>query len=342
MWGKNVRAVTSTTTWANLRWGYGATTYLRERLEIDFPDEIFEKRRIDTSYLSCFICNDKRRNLELHEEWSFDDENRIQRLEALIAICPRCHLAKHIGHANLIGKLQEALDHLALINYLSQEDAVNFAADALAKWDERSQHEYQLDLSFLETIIPATRIHQDWIGSQRSWFSSRLDSVIWAKEIIASNALIIDTETTGLPSKTPNVEIIELSMISTRGDVEFDSLFKPSTPIPNSEIHNITDKMVRKSPTIPEKWEEICRLMDGRIVVTYNAKFDREVFYTTSELYGLKMPNCQWHCAMQAWWTFNDLPYTKLPYSEHRALGDATAALHLIEKMSSATSPHLE
>jgi hypothetical protein len=338
MWGKNVRAVVSATTWANLRWGYGATINLRGRLEIDFPEEILEKRQEYPSYLYCSICNDKRRGLELHEEWSFDDDKKVQRLEEFLAICPRCHLAKHIGHAQLTGKFEEAMDHLALVNGLSKKEAMEVVSEALSKWSERSQHDYQLDLSYLETIIPKARIHLNWIGNQLSWFSSRLNAILWAKEIMGSNALIIDTETTGLPEKIPNVEIIELSAINARGEVEFDSLFKPSIRIPNAKIHHITDNMVRKSPTIAEKWDDICKMMQGRIIVTYNAKFDREVFHTTSELYGLKLPDCQWHCAMQAWWAFNDFPYTKLPDSQHRALGDAKAALKLIQEMASAIS----
>jgi Exonuclease len=342
MWGKNVRAVVSKTTWANLRWAYGASISLRERLEIDFPEEILENRNEYTTHLYCSICNDRRRGLELHEEWSFDDANRVQRLEKFLAICPRCHLVKHLGHANLTGKFEEAMDHLALVNGLTKEDAIAFASETLGKWSERSQYVYKLDLSYLEAIIPKMHIHLNWIGTERMWFGSRFDAIIWAKETLGSDALIIDTETTGLPNKIPNVEIIELSAINTRGEVGFDSLFKPSIRIPNSEIHHITDKMVRNSPTIAEKWDEICRAMSGRNIVTYNAKFDREVFHTTSELYGLNLPDCQWHCAMQAWWTFNGLPYTKLPESQHRALGDAKATLKLIKKMARTTSLYLK
>ena len=339
MWGKNVRAVVSAATWANLRWAFGASLYLADRLEIDFPDELLEARRSSDPYLYCSICNDRRRGLELHEEWSFDDTTRVQRLEEFLAICPRCHLAKHIGHAYITDKFEEALDHIVQVNNLSKDEAISFITEALATWHERSRYEYQLDISHLETFIPKTRIHLDWIGSHRSWFGSRLHSTLWANEILDSDALIIDTETTGLPNKTPNVEIIELAMLNTRGEVVFDSLFKPSIPIPNAEIHKITDKMVRKSPTIVEKWEEICNLMRGRTIVTYNAKFDREVFHTTSEVYDLTLPDdCQWHCAMQAWWTFNDLPYTRLPDSQHRALGDARAALGLIQQMATSSS----
>jgi DNA polymerase-3 subunit epsilon len=337
MWGKNVRAVVSEMTWASLRWVYGASMSRPRRLEIDFPEELLAPRRTYSPHFYCSICNDKRRSLELHEEWSFDDDAKVQRLDEFLAICPRCHLAKHIGRAQQIGKYEEALDHLARVNDLSKDEAIDLANEAMARWRERSQYEYQLDLSHLETIIPKTRIHLDWIGSHRSWFGSRLHSTFWAKEILDSDALIIDTETTGLPDRIPNVEIIELSMINTRGEVVFDSLFRPSIPIPNAEIHNITDKMVRNSPTIAEKWEEICDLMRGRTIVTYNAKFDREVFHTTCDLYGLTLPDdWQWHCAMQAWWTYNEFPYTSLPGSQHRALGDARAALGLIQEMSAS------
>jgi hypothetical protein len=321
MWGKNVRAAVSATTWANLRWGLGASLYLRERHEIDFPAE---------------ICNAKRRGLDLHEEWVFDDNKKVQRLDRFLAICSSCHLAKHLGHANLMGKLDEALDHLAAVNSISRQAAVTQATEALEKWSERSQHAYELDLSFLETIIPKARIHLDWIGTERSWFGSRFDAISWAREVLTSDALIVDTETTGLPNKSPDVEIIELAILSMNGDVQFNSLFKPSKPISNAEIHNINDGMVVKSNQITDSWNKIIETINGKVVIAYNAKFDREVFQTTAELYGLSPPNCKWHCIMQAWWTFNNLPYTRLPNSEHRALGDARAALTLIKEMASS------
>lgn len=242
MWGKNVRAVVSATTWANLDWAYGASLHLSERREIDFPEELLASRRVVSAHLYCSICNDKRRGLELHEEWSFDDDAKVQRLEEFLAICPRCHLAKHIGHARITGKFEEALNHLARVNGLSEDEAISLATEALATWDERSRHEYRLDLSHLETIIPKTRIHLDWIGSHRSWFGSRLHSTLWAKEILDSDALIIDTETTGLPNKTPNVGIIELAMVNTRGEF--------STASSNPRFRSQT----RKSITSPTRW----------------------------------------------------------------------------------------
>ena len=43
----------------------------------------------------CSICGARGR-LEAHEQWSYDDENAVQKLEGVIALCHACHEVKHI------------------------------------------------------------------------------------------------------------------------------------------------------------------------------------------------------------------------------------------------------
>jgi hypothetical protein len=341
MWGKNVRAVVAAETWNSLRWRYDATDHVR-RINLDFPDEVWTARADYKETRECQICGTSRRTLELHEEWSFDDANRVQRLDAFMAICPKCHLAKHLGHANATGHGEEALEHLASVNGWARKEAEAYADAAFEIWADRSASEYQLDLTALEREVPLKKIHLDWLGGYRSWFGSRLDAVVWAREVIASNAVIIDTETTGLPSLMDEVEVIELAGLNTRGEVLFESLFRPRGKIPNSAMHGITDRMVRKSPTFVEKWPEIAELFRDREVISYNARFDRQVMQMTCDIYNFAQGPIRWSCVMQAWWTFNRLPYTKLPDGEHRAAGDARAALKLIHQMAEATELHVE
>ncbi|MCC6742597.1 MAG: HNH endonuclease [Acidobacteria bacterium] len=54
----------------------------------------------------CQICGGTgtRWAVECHERWRYDDANRIQILEGLIALCPACHAVKHIGRQEVTGR----------------------------------------------------------------------------------------------------------------------------------------------------------------------------------------------------------------------------------------------
>jgi hypothetical protein len=100
----------------------------------------------------CEICDGvgSKHPVECHEIWNYDDETYTQRLEGLIALCPSCHSVKHIGLASLNDHFGEAVAHLAKVNGWSALEAEKFVANELRIWKERSQHEWTLDLSWLE------------------------------------------------------------------------------------------------------------------------------------------------------------------------------------------------
>ncbi|MCQ2399752.1 MAG: HNH endonuclease, partial [Clostridia bacterium] len=52
----------------------------------------------------CMICGRKVKRLEAHERWSYDEENAIQKLEDVVAVCSMCHGAIGIGSSQLIRK----------------------------------------------------------------------------------------------------------------------------------------------------------------------------------------------------------------------------------------------
>ncbi len=73
--GNNLRNLLTKTTWDKLR------KKIKER----------DKNQ-------CVICGDKHpTNFHCHEEFSFDYENQIQRLDQLMTLCPHCHANKHIA-----------------------------------------------------------------------------------------------------------------------------------------------------------------------------------------------------------------------------------------------------
>jgi hypothetical protein len=104
------------------------------------------------SWEMCEICGKfgDKHSVECHEVWEYDDKNLIQKLVKLIALCPKCHMTKHIGYAELRGNYKEVLKHFMKINNLSKKESEKYIADAFTKWAERSSKNWKLDVSYLE------------------------------------------------------------------------------------------------------------------------------------------------------------------------------------------------
>lgn len=112
------------------------------------------------------------------------------------------------------------------------------------------------------------------------------------------NALILDTETTGLDG---DAEVIELAVIDCTGQALIDTLVRPTRPIPAdaSAIHGITDQMVANAPSWTEVREQLLDLIaTGRHLVIYNASYDLRLIRQSDALYGIETPSMAAHCAM--------------------------------------------
>lgn len=97
----------------------------------------------------CEICGGKgrRHTLECHEIWHYDDDQCVQTLKGLIALCPSCHEVKHIGRAMAVGLGDRALAHLVKVNGITQAEAVAHVGDAFALWKTRTQKAWTLDIT---------------------------------------------------------------------------------------------------------------------------------------------------------------------------------------------------
>lgn len=91
-----------------------------------------------------------KKKLECHEKWSFDDINKVQKLEGVVALCPICHMCKHIGFHFMQGKEELIKTHLQRINLMSYSKVNQYIAQEFAKHQERSQHEWTLDVTWLK------------------------------------------------------------------------------------------------------------------------------------------------------------------------------------------------
>ena len=181
-----------------------------------------------------------------------------------------------------------------------------------------------------------------------------------ARAWLEANALLLDTETTGLGD---DAEVVELAVIDCAGAVLLDTLVRPSGPVSAeaAAIHGITDAMLADAPTWSEIHARFCDLVEGRQVVIYSREFDTRVITQTARRYGLPAPQGfdlvldpgRIHCAMQAYAEFRGewsaekgrYRWQKLSAAAqqqgvtvtnaHRALGDCLMTLGLVRAMAS-------
>lgn len=69
----------------------------------------------------CSICGARGR-LEAHEQWSYDEENAVQKLVDVIALCHACHEVKHISRTQLVGRGLDAMEQFMKVNNCSQTE----------------------------------------------------------------------------------------------------------------------------------------------------------------------------------------------------------------------------
>lgn len=118
--------------------------------------------------------------------------------------------------------------------------------------------------------------------------------------------LVLDTETTGLYDG----EIVQIGIVNSAGDVLLDTLVKPVEPIPSdaTAIHGITDEMVKDAPTWLDLAPKVKTILEGQLLVVYNAVYDRKMMHQTAERWELPKVEwkeiCEWHCAMEAFAEF--------------------------------------
>ncbi len=158
---------------------------------------------------------------------------------------------------------------------------------------------------------------------------------------LAEPLLVLDFETTGLDTDD---QIIQAGVINQDGDVLIDTLIKPTIPIPASatRIHHITDEMVASAPSFAEVYPRLAEVLEGQIVVIYNAEFDVSFLYHDCRRNSLKSIEFTSRCAMRLYakfvgeWSnrYMDYRFQSLPYGDHSALGDCLGTLRLLKEIA--------
>ena len=130
-WGYNLRSILSKAQWEYLR-----------------------QQAINNSSGTCSICGKKTSRLHAHERWEYDGEKGVQKLIDIVAVCPDCHSAIHIGREQLLGNAERAEDHYMKVNGISYAEMKNDLARANEKHKQLNKvSEWVLDLSFLKKFL---------------------------------------------------------------------------------------------------------------------------------------------------------------------------------------------
>lgn len=119
-----------------------------------------------------------------------------------------------------------------------------------------------------------------------------MTTVTNATPLIALDAVVIDTETTGLdPARARVVEIAAVMLRHGAPDEEAPLRFlvNPGIPIPKSavDIHHIDDAMVASAPGFASVWPEIAPALSGSVIIGHTLGFDLAVLKRECERAGI-------------------------------------------------------
>lgn len=100
----------------------------------------------------CEICGVQgvEHPVEAHERWKYGGATGIQKLIGISALCPDCHESTHMGYASVVGRGDQARDHLQLVNGWTRAQMVSHVAEAFEVWEMRSNMDWKLDITWLQ------------------------------------------------------------------------------------------------------------------------------------------------------------------------------------------------
>ncbi len=174
----------------------------------------------------------------------------------------------------------------------------------------------------------------------------------WARTLLRSDFLILDTETTGLGTSD---EVVQIGIIDSKGYTLLDTLVRPTLPVPPmvTRIHGITNETLVDASPFSDHYVRLSALLAGRTVVAYNMDFDWRMLVQSAKVYGLPpFRTGERLCAMKAYAQFRgkfDLKRRTYSYHKlgeacvqqkipvvkaHNALGDVRMTLALLHKMA--------
>jgi DNA polymerase-3 subunit epsilon len=177
----------------------------------------------------------------------------------------------------------------------------------------------------------------------------------WAHERLNDmDTVICDTETTGLLSKDPDTEIVQLAITDIKGRPLFSMLLKPNKPMSDEVIgiHGIANEQVQNQPMFHQVAKMIAFVLEGKHIVCWNSDFDVKLLWHMFKKYEQKMPKIAGaSCAMDKYsewcgeWSVkkDGFKWQRLPalsgMGAHDAYADCISTLKAMELMAGKYDP---
>ena len=152
----------------------------------------------------------------------------------------------------------------------------------------------------------------------------------------------VDVETSALHMSSRVVEVGAVKFDAAGRNTEFQSLVNPCEPISGgaTEIHGITDEMVKNSPRSPEVLSRLVGFIGDSVFVAHNAVFDAHMIGNELVRMGAELPENPVLCTVSmARRRIKGPPNYRLQslasflgielINAHNALPDARAAMHV-------------
>jgi DNA polymerase III subunit epsilon len=187
-----------------------------------------------------------------------------------------------------------------------------------------------------------TRKHRDWCKFFLQIEKDRVGAVTWARSILSDpDAVVIDTETTGLDSDD---EIVEIAICNLQRQPLFQSLVKPTKEVSIGAFncHGISQELLSDAPTFPEVYDRVEITLRNKLILGWNIHFDLKRILYCCSLYGQKISNFSGVCDVMniyAEW-FGDYSDYHKSYrwqplnGGHRAMADCLAVVDRINTMA--------
>jgi DNA polymerase-3 subunit epsilon len=111
-------------------------------------------------------------------------------------------------------------------------------------------------------------------------------------------SLIIDTETVG---SGPSIEVVELALGDCAGRIVFHTLVRPlyNREPRATKAQRFHAGEFSSAPEWPEVWAAVAPLLDNRLLIAYNAAFDRRALAAMRVRHRQESVERGWRCAMQ-------------------------------------------
>jgi DNA polymerase III subunit epsilon len=160
-------------------------------------------------------------------------------------------------------------------------------------------------------------------------------------------SLIVDTETVGSGS---TAEIVEIAFGDAEGRLLFQSLVRPVFNRISSRTwaqSRFDRGELEHAPYWTDIWPEVYALVSNRLLIAYNAGFDRRTLAAACERHNQSTTERGWRCAMQLVKKVAGVKRSLtlaeacalygLPGGTHRAAADVKATYHLLNALKNST-----